>query len=189
MLAAPTVPEIAFEPARQQNAVHDGNHRPEMADHGQITFPGFAAVHVAVAAAHRSQRRAEIGAGGVPDGLAEGQPPRRIADQRREHVALLQRDAGRRAQGFLAASEEDAAVDSAGTPKRREFVIQQPRQQHEAVGDQIRFTEQSRVFRRARLEHRLQHGPILSPKLRASNVSFGIGIAVTKKTGWPKWPN
>jgi hypothetical protein len=35
----------------------------------------------------------------------------------------------------------------------------------------------------------LQHGPILSPKLRASNVSFGIGIAVTKKNGLAKMAN
>jgi hypothetical protein len=77
-------------------------------------------------------------------------------------------------------------VNSAGTPKRREFVIQQPCLQHEAVGGQIRFTKHSRVFRRARLKHRLQHGPILTAILRTSNVSFGIGIAVNKKNGLAK---
>ena len=114
----------SFEPAREQHAVHDGNHRAEMADHRQITFPRLAAMDVAVAAAHRAERRAEIGAHGVQNGFAKRQPPGGVADERRKDVAFFQRDADRRAQGFLAASEKDAAVDFAGAVKRGEFVVQ-----------------------------------------------------------------
>ena len=54
---------------------------------------------------------------------------------------FLQRDADGGAQGFLAAAEKNAAVDFAGAVKRGEFVVQQPRPQHEAIRGEVRVAK------------------------------------------------
>jgi hypothetical protein len=70
------------------------------------------------------------------------------------------------AQGFLAAAEKDAAMDFAGAIERGEFVIQQPRPQHETVGGQLRPAGG------AGLGDRLQHGKSLSPPAQTGNKTF-----------------
>jgi len=85
-------------------------------------------------------------------------------------VAFLQRQAERGAQGLLAATEENAAVNFPGAVKRGKFVVQQSRPQHETAGGQILF--RSRPLGRAGFEHRLQHEASLSPARGAGNVSL-----------------
>jgi hypothetical protein len=137
-----------------------------VADHRQITFLWPTAMNVAVAPAHRAERRAEISANGVNDGFAKSQSAGGIADEWRKHISFIEVNADGGAQGFLTATEENAAVDFAGAVKRGEFVIQQPRPQHEAVGDPLRLANC------ARLGDSLQHGGSLSPPTQTSNNSF-----------------
>ena len=68
---------------------------------------------------------------------------RTIADQRREHIALVQRQSDRNAQGFLAAAEENAAVDLPGAVKAGQFLLRNPGQQHEPKSPPTEFSEGS----------------------------------------------
>ena len=113
----------SFHAACKQNSVHDGNHRAEMADHRQITFLRTTAVDIAIAPAHRAERRAEISADGVNDGFAKRKATSGVADERREHIGFIEVDADGRAQGFLTATEKNAAVDFAGAVERGKFVV------------------------------------------------------------------
>ena len=94
-------------------------------------------MHVAVAAAHRAERRTEVRADGVKHRFAKCQPTGGVADERRENIALFQRQTERSAQGFLPAPEKSTAVNFATAVKRGQFVIQQPRQHHEAIGGKL----------------------------------------------------
>ena len=171
----------ALHAARKQSAIDNGNHRAEMADHRQITLLRPAPVDIAVATAHRAERRAEIRARGVEHGFTERQPPRRVTDQRREDVALFEGQTGRDAQRLLSASEKNAAMDFPGAVKRGELVVQQARQQHEAIRGQMCVAPSGSIAHRFRVEHRLQHGGILSSPSRGSNVSFKIWGGNMKK--------
>ena len=172
MQAAPDRARDALHAAREQRAVHDGNHRAQMADHRQITFLGPAAMNVAVAPAHRAQRRTQIRPHGVQHRFAKRQPPGRVANQRREHIALFQRQADGHAQGLLPAANENAAMNFAGAVEAGEFVVQHARQQHETISGEMRVAQRGRVTHGVGVEHRLQHGGSLSPSSRASNISF-----------------
>ena len=140
MQAAPTVPGDALEPVGQQRPVHDRDHCAQVADHREQPFFGPAPVDVAVARAHRPQRRSQVSPHRIQDRLAKRQPPRPVADERREDVALAQGQPHRNAQGFLAASEEDAAMDLAHAIEARELVVQDARQQHQPVRLHVRIT-------------------------------------------------
>jgi hypothetical protein len=74
------------------------------------------------------------------------------------------------AQSFLPATEENAALDFAGTVKRGIFIVQQPRPQHEAVGGKLRPADG------AGIGDGLQHGKSLSPTTQASNKSFSFAL-------------
>ena len=137
-----------FETTRKQHAVHDGNHRAEMADHRQIAFARPAAMDIAVAPAHRAERGAEVVAHGVNDGFAKSQAAGAVADERGKNIGFFERHADGGAQGFLAAAEKNAAVDFAGAVKRGEFVIQQPRPQHEAESGELSPRGQHRLSQR-----------------------------------------
>ena len=119
---------------------------------------------VAVASAHRTEGRSEIGADGVQNRLAEREPSRRIADERRENIGFRKRNPDGRAQGLLAASQKNAAVNFSGTIKRGKLVIQQAGAQHEAIRGEHCVTRGRRFVRRAGINHRLKHGGILSPQ-------------------------
>ena len=88
---------------------------------------------VAVAGPHRSQRRPEISAHGVQHRFAEGKATGAVANKRRKDVALAQSQSGGDAQGFLAASEKNAAVNFAHAIKTGEFVIEDAREQHQSI--------------------------------------------------------
>jgi len=94
----------------------------------------------AIAPAHRPQTRTQIGAHGIQQRFAESQPASRIPDERRKNVPLAQGQPDGCAQGLLAASEEDAAMDFAHAIKAGEFVIQDAGQEHDAVGFDIGIT-------------------------------------------------
>jgi hypothetical protein len=76
-------------------------------------------------------------------------------------------------------------MDFPGAVKRGEFVVQQARQQHEAIRGQMCVAPSGSIAHRFRVEHRWQHGGILPFSQRASNVSFKIWAGKTKKTDWP----
>src|SRR6266404_3400281 len=122
-----------LKPMRQQCAVHDRNHRSQVADHGQKALPGSPTMDIAISPSHWTERRTQICANSIQNWFAESQAASSIANKRRKYVSFMQRQANRGAQGFLAAPEEHAAMDFAHAIKTGEFVIQKPRQQHEAI--------------------------------------------------------
>ena len=63
-------------------------------------------------------------------------------------------------------------IGFAGTVEAGAFVVQQARQQHEAIRGEVRVAKIGRVTHGVGVEHRLEHGGSLSPLARASNVSF-----------------
>ena len=153
-----------------------------MADHRQVTFLRPAAMNVAVAAAHRAERGTEIRSHGVNDRFAKRQPSGGVADERREDVAFFQGYADGGAQGFLAASQKNAAMDFPGAIKRGELVVQHARQQHEAEGGEAGLAGRCRRLRPAGFMHRLQHGGILPAKSRAA--MFLSGRIFFEKSHW-----
>ena len=60
---------------------------------GSMPLARPAAVHIAVAPAHRAERRAHVGARGIEQALAEGEAPGLVADERGEDIALAQGEA------------------------------------------------------------------------------------------------
>ena len=95
-------------------------------------------------------------------------------DQGGKHVAFFERNTNGRAQGFLPATKENAAMDSSRAPKRGKPVVQHARQQHEPIRGKMRITRAGKAVRRFGVGHRLQHGGILPTRLRASNASFRV---------------
>jgi hypothetical protein len=132
-------------------------------------------MHVAVPPAHRAKRGTEISADGVNDRFAKRHPASGIANEWREDVSFVEVNADGRAQGFLTPPEKNAAVDFTGAIKRGEFVVQQPRPQHEAVGRPLRLANA------ASLGDSLQHGQSLSLTAQASNKSFRDEIIILEK--------
>ena len=65
-----------------------GNHRAEMADHGELAVAWLAAMNVAIASAHRSAARTKIGARDIDQRFAKSGAAGLIANERREDVAL-----------------------------------------------------------------------------------------------------
>jgi len=76
---------------------------------------------IAVTTAHRAKHGTQIRPHSVNHRFAKRQPSGRVADQRREHVALFQRQTYGNAQGFLPAADKNAAMDFPGAVKRGEF--------------------------------------------------------------------
>src|SRR5688572_10505722 len=143
-----------------------------MTDHGQQTFERAAPVDVAIAPAHWTQCRAEVGADTIEDRFAKGEAARTVTDEWRENIGFAQGESGGDAQSFLAASEEDAAVNFSRTVKAGELVIQNTGQEHEPAGAEIQITRGSNITQRFRLQSRLNHGNIFATSRRARNVSF-----------------
>jgi hypothetical protein len=71
-------------------------------------------------------------------------------------------------------------MNFAGTVEAGAFVVQQARQQHEAIRGEVRVAKRGRVTHEIGVEHRLEHGGSLSPPARASNVSFQTGLFYIK---------
>ena len=126
-----------LEPPRHQRAVDHRNHRAQMADHRQQAFAGPAAMHVAVAPAHRAESGAEISADGIQHRFAESQAAGAVADQRRKNIPFAQRHAQGDAQRLLAAAKKNAALNFSRAVKAGHFVIQHPRKEHQTKSLQI----------------------------------------------------
>jgi len=92
--------------AREQHAVDDGNHRAQMADHGQQTFLRPAAVDISVAAPHRTEGGAEVGSHCVENGFTEGEPAGLITDAGGKNIALRKARPAATLKASLAASEK-----------------------------------------------------------------------------------
>src|SRR5580658_4067132 len=108
-----------------------------MADHGQKTFPGPSAMHVAIPPPHWAESGAEIGAHGIEHWFAESQPSGSVANERGKNIPLAQGQSQGNAQRLLAAAEENAALNFARAVEAGHFLIQHPGQEHEAKGPQI----------------------------------------------------
>ena len=122
---------------------------------------------VAVTPAHGTERGAEVRADGIENRFTKREPAGSIPDEGGEDIGFLQRNANRGAEGFLAATKKDAAMDFSSAIKRGKFLIQQPRPQHKAEGGQLRRANSGW------LGDSLQHGESLSPRVRSGNDSFG----------------
>src|SRR5207253_1764622 len=83
----------SLEPMRQQSAVDDRNHRPQVADHCHEAFLGPATMDIAIPPPHRTERRTQISAHSIEDRLAEGQAASRISDKRGKYVPFVQAQA------------------------------------------------------------------------------------------------
>jgi hypothetical protein len=70
-----------------------------------------------------------------------------ISDERGKNITPPELDAHGNAERLLAAAEEHAALDHAGTIKAREFFLQHPRGEHDAVGfDEIGLGNRRDLF-------------------------------------------
>src|ERR1700675_651405 len=98
-----------------------------MADHSQLVLTRPATMNIAVAAAHRAFDRAEIRPDYIKQRFTERRTPRLIANQRAEHVALLQKHSARRADCFLAFAEIHPANDHTAAVKTSQFVLENAR--------------------------------------------------------------
>jgi hypothetical protein len=152
----------ALKSPREKRARDGRNHRAEVADHCEVTIFRPAAVDVSIASAHRTQTRAQVGARRIKQALAECQPPRLIANQRREDVALAKRDSGRRTQGLLASAEKNAALDFSAAIEARVFLLGKPREQHEMVSLEIFVPRNCGCFSGSGALYCLNHGRSLS---------------------------
>ncbi len=142
---APTTPSSRPRKRRATSAPgHHGNHRAQVADHRKEPLARTAAMDVAVAGAHGSERRAEVGPQRVDHRFAERQPAGHVADQRTEKIALAQRDPERCAEGLLAGAEEHAAVDFARAVEAGDFLLQRTGQEHPAKGFQVERAARTR---------------------------------------------
>src|SRR5439155_22565547 len=122
----------AFHSLREQCAVDDGDHRSQMADHGQVAFAGPATMDVTVAPAHRTLDGSKISARGIEDRFPESKPASLIANERGKDIAFAESDSYRDAEGLLAASDENPAVDFACAVKGGEFFVENTAKDHQA---------------------------------------------------------
>ena len=83
-------------------------------------------MHVAIPPAHRTERGAEIRAHRVEHRFAESQAAGAVADERGKNISLAQGQPQRDAEGFLAASEKDSALNFASPVKAGHFIVQHP---------------------------------------------------------------
>src|SRR5437773_11523877 len=149
------------EPTGEQHAVDHRDHRAEMADHGKESLPGTAAMDVAIASAHRSQGRSEIGANRVQDRFAESQPAGLVANKGSEDVSFAQRKADGHAQRLLSASEKNAAMNLAGAVEANELIVQRPCQQHPAKRFCVFLSESGDNSAGVGADHSLNHAGYL----------------------------
>jgi hypothetical protein len=107
-----------------------------MTDHRQQAIPGTASMNIAIASPHRTEWGTHIGSNGFEDGFTKREAACAIPDQWGENIAFLKVNADRDAKGLLSAAEENATMDFSGAVQARKFIVEQPCQQHEAVGSQ-----------------------------------------------------
>src|SRR5437773_9068540 len=97
---------FASESFRHQRADCHGNHGPKMTDHCQFVLARMATMNVAITPAHWTLARTKISARYVDKWFAKRGSACLIANQWREDVVFLQKQAARDADRFLTRSEE-----------------------------------------------------------------------------------
>src|SRR4051812_33577444 len=113
-------------------------------------------MHVSVAGPHRSERRSEISSNSIQNRFAERETSGAVADQGRKNIAVAEGKTDGYAESFLAAAEENAAVDLAGSIKAGEFFVENSREQHEAIRPEVRIAK-SGFTNCPVIEHSLKH--------------------------------
>src|SRR5215470_9557927 len=103
-----------------------------MTDHCEFVLPRMAPVNIAVTPSHRAETRAEIRARHIEQWLTEGGSPGLIANQWREDIALLQKQAASYTDSLLTLADVDAARDHSAAIKTDQLFFQRARQQHPA---------------------------------------------------------
>src|SRR6266566_4448226 len=103
-----------------------------MADHGKLVLLWSPPMDVAVATAHWAKARTQISARDIQQRFAECGSSCLVANQRREDIALFQKQTARHAHRFLAFPNVDAAGDQAAPIETNEFFLQRSRQEHPA---------------------------------------------------------
>src|SRR5205085_12458557 len=103
-----------------------------MTDHCQLTVGRFAAMNISVTAAHWSLARPKISARNIEQRFAKRGATSLIANQRREDVALLQKQSAGNADRFLAFTNVNSAGDLAAAIKADQFFFERAREQHPA---------------------------------------------------------
>ena len=89
-------------------------------------------MNISVAPAHRAKSRTQISARHIDERLTKRGAPGLIANQRREDIALLQKDSARDAHRFLPSAEVNAAGDQTAPIKAGEFILENARLEHDA---------------------------------------------------------
>src|SRR5437764_15409956 len=110
-----------------------------MADHRELPRLRGTAMNISVTPAHRAKSRTEISARHIDERLTKRGAPGLIANQRREDIALLQKDSTRDAHRFLPSAKINAASDQAAPVKAGEFILENPRLAHEAERFEVLF--------------------------------------------------
>jgi hypothetical protein len=169
----------ALHPAGEEDTVNHGDHGAEVADHGQYALGNPAAVNVAVAGAHGTERGTEKGAESLKGRFAEGQPPRRVPDQGREDIPGPQVQPGRRAECLLPAAQEASTVDLPAAVQAGVFVIQNPGQQHHAMGLPKPLGQVIRHGRRRVSQRGLNHVARLRAAAKGRQCFFRAGPRLT----------
>src|SRR5262249_45129867 len=132
---------------RHQCADGYRNHRAEMTDHRQLVVAGMTSMNVAVASAHRTQTRAKIRARDVKQRFAECRSTCLIANQRREDVAVLQKQTARHADCLLAFTDIDSAGDQAAAIEANQLFLKRAREKHPAKRLKKPIVRQSSLVR------------------------------------------
>ena len=87
---------------------------------------------VAVASAHRTLTRAEIGAARLERRFAPGKTPRLVANERREYVALFQKQPAGHADRLLPAADVNATGDHPAAIETGELLLKDAGEEHPA---------------------------------------------------------
>ena len=128
---------LAAKAARHQTSRNDRNHRTKMADHRVVTLARTPTVNVTIATAHRAELRAEIGPKRIEHRIPERHATRLIANQRRKNIAFAKSHTDGDAQRLLPAPQKDASLDQAAAIKTGELLLENARQEHQAIGSKI----------------------------------------------------
>src|SRR6266852_2057071 len=121
---------FASESFRHQRAHRHRNHRAKMTDHGELIIARSATMNIAIASAHWALARAEISACDIQERFAKRRAPRLIANQWREDVSFLQKQAAGDTDRFLPPADIDAARDQAAAVKADELFFEGAGEQH-----------------------------------------------------------
>src|SRR5256886_918842 len=171
---------FAVESLRHQCTDRDRDHCAEVTNHGELIVAWSAAMNVAVASAHWPLSRAEISARDIDKRFAERRSSRLIANQRREDVALFQKQSAGHADRFLTPAHVDATRDQTAAIKTYELFFERAREQHPT-----KCFEEALMWRRLRCygflaaRRRLKHPTILRKIDKSAQNFFWNGTGIS----------